>query len=153
MPCCQTHLRACQSPGGGRHLDDCHEFWRSLDLQSAVRGFDPAILGGAVNFNRLVHLAEDIKSELNDNEVVDRYFPNLVQLPDGSQLSLEARLERPCFEKLIRDKVDRTIDCCHETLGSACGRTGLRMSETDYIVLVGGGTRVPLVAETVRQAF
>ena len=115
--------------------------------------FDPTIPGGAVNFNRLVHLAEGIKIELSDNEMVDRYFPNLVQLPDGSLLSLEARVERTRFERLIRDKVDRTIDCCHEALGRARERTGLRMSEIDYIVLVGGATRVPLVVETVRQAF
>ena len=57
------------------------------------------------------------------------------------------------FNRLIRSKVDRTIDCCREALGRAKDKAGLRLQDIDYIVLVGGSSRVPLVRDTVRAAF
>src|SRR5207248_6723491 len=45
------------------------------------------------------------------------------------------------------------IDCCHEALTRARERAGIRLSDIDYIVLVGGSSRVPLVRDTVREAF
>src|SRR5205807_7492438 len=61
--------------------------------------------------------------------------------------------ERTAVEKLIRAKVERTIACCHEALARARDRAGLRLADIDYVVLVGGSSRVPLVRETVRAAF
>ena len=66
---------------------------------------------------------------------------------------LKAVVEREMFNRLIRSKVDRTIDCCREALGRAKDKAGLRLQDIDYIVLVGGSSRVPLVRDTVRAAF
>ncbi len=115
--------------------------------------FDPTTALGAVNFARLVHIAEGVKIELTGSERVDRYVPGLIKDAEGNALSLEAGVERSRFERLIKDKVDRTIDCCHEALARARERAGIRLSDIDYIILVGGSSRVPLVRETVRQAF
>ena len=49
--------------------------------------------------------------------------------------------------------MDRTIDCCRDALSRARDRAGIRLSDVDYVVLVGGSSRVPLVRETVRAAF
>ncbi len=115
--------------------------------------FDPATPAGAVNFARLVHVAESIKSELTDADHVERYVPGLLKDAQGNLLSLEVRVERGRFERLIKDKVDRTIDCCHEALARARERAGIRLGDIDHVILVGGSSRVPLVRETVRQAF
>ncbi len=62
-------------------------------------------------------------------------------------------MERADFNRLIKEKVDRTIDCCRDALAQARDRAGIRLSDVDYVVLVGGSSRVPLVRETVRAAF
>jgi molecular chaperone DnaK len=115
--------------------------------------FDPATPTGARNFARLVRVAESIKIELTDRERVEHYLPDLIVMEDGRMLTLEATVERSVFHRLIRDKVDQTIDCCRGALGRARERAGLSLSEIDYVVLVGGSSRVPLVRDTVRAAF
>jgi molecular chaperone DnaK len=110
--------------------------------------FDLATPDGAVNFARLVHVAEGIKTALTDAEQVTRSVPAF--LPG---LDLEATIDRATFNRLIKDKVDRTIDCCHEALARARERAGVRLGDIDHVILVGGSSRVPLVRERVRTAF
>jgi molecular chaperone DnaK len=107
----------------------------------------PALAPGGVGFARLVRLAETLKMELSALEGVTRTIPRLVT--EMGSLSLEVRVTRADFQRLLRDKVSRTIDCCHEALG----RTSLRIGEIDHVVLVGGSSRVPLVRQVVREAF
>jgi molecular chaperone DnaK len=57
------------------------------------------------------------------------------------------------LNRLIKDKIDRTIECCHEALAQARQRASLRLPDVDHVVLVGGSSRAPLVRETVRAAF
>jgi molecular chaperone DnaK len=131
--------------------------WRDADGRQVVPAervnLDMATPAGVVNFARLVHVAEGIKIDLTDQDAVERYVPGIVRDEQGTEISLETRVERAAFDRLIKDKVDRTIDCCREALARARERTGLRLSDIDYIVLVGGSSRVPLVRETVRAAF
>jgi molecular chaperone DnaK len=114
--------------------------------------FDPATPDGAVRFARLVPVSEQLKMELSAAETVSRWFPEIVHVEDRP-LTLEASLDRATFQALIRDKVRRTVDCCHEALGRAKDRAGTRLGEIDHVILVGGSTRVPLVRETVQAAF
>ena len=123
-----------------------------VDSKTLDRLFDLSRNDGAANFARLVHIAEAIKIELTNAPRVERYVPALVALGD-KEYALEAVVEREMFNRLIRSKVDRTIDCCREALGRARDKAGLRLQDIDYIVLVGGSSRVPLVRETVRAAF
>ncbi|HZY84715.1 MAG TPA: Hsp70 family protein, partial [Gemmataceae bacterium] len=108
---------------------------------------------GGVPFRRLVQVAEGIKVELTAAERVERYAPNMVCDEDGRPVDLEVSVERATFNRLIKDKVDRTIDCCREALGRARERAGLQLRDVDHVILVGGSSRVPLVRETVRAAF
>ncbi len=123
-----------------------------VNSKTLDRLFDLSRNDGNANFARLVHIAEAIKIELTDAPCVERYVPALVRL-DDKEYALEAVIEREMFNRLIRTKVDRTIDCCREALGRAKDKAGLRLQDIDYIVLVGGSSRVPLVRETVRAAF
>ncbi|MBY0228533.1 MAG: Hsp70 family protein [Gemmataceae bacterium] len=122
--------------------------WRLGDA-----GFDPhaLLVPGDAPFAALVRAAETVKMELTDRERVER----TITLPplDGKSVTCRVSVSLDDFRKLIRDRVGRTIDCCHEALGRARERAGLRLGDIDHIVLVGGSTRVPLVKEVVREAF
>ena len=98
-----------------------------------------------MNFARLVHIAEGIKIELTDTERVERCVAGVVRAAGDPA---RQRVDRATFNRLIKDKVDRTIDCCHEALARARERAGLRLGDIDYVVLVGGSSRVPLVRDT-----
>src|SRR5262249_9210678 len=106
---------------------------------------------GAAPFAQLVRVAEVIKTQLTDADRGARTASRL--LPDGRALSLEAEVDRPTFERLIKAKVERTIACCHEALARARSRAGLQLGDIDHVLLVGGSSRVPLVRRTVREAF
>ncbi len=121
--------------------------------ETVSRLFDPATPMGAVHFARLVQAAESIKIELTDSERVERYLPDLIRDEDGRAITLEASVERGAFHRLIRDKVDRTIDCCRDALARARERAGLSLPDIDHVILVGGSSRVPLVRDMVRAAF
>src|SRR5262249_28071367 len=124
--------------------------WRWGDEPAQVNAlFDPTSPEGAVPFARLVRIAEQIKIELTAREGLEHYVPGVLIGRDGRDLSLEVSINRSTFQRLIRDKVSRTIDCCHEALG----RARLRPGDIDHIILVGGSSRVPLVREVVEAAL
>jgi molecular chaperone DnaK len=108
---------------------------------------------GSLNFARLVYAAEGIKKDLSVHERVRRDIPDLLRDEDGAPVSLDVVVDRATFTRLIKDKVDRTIECCHEALRRARDKAGIRLAEIDYVVLVGGSSKIPLVRETVRMAF
>ncbi len=115
--------------------------------------FDLSTPAGAYRFAQLVRVAESIKIDLSQAERVKRYLPDWIHDETGRALTLEATVERGAFHRLIRDKVDRTIDCCREALARSRERNGLNLSDIDYVILVGGSSRLPLVRDTVRAAF
>jgi len=63
-------------------------------------------------------------------------------------LQTEMRLTRAEFEDMIRPRIHETI----EALGRATRSAGLGFGELDRVLLVGGSSRIPLVAEMVREA-
>jgi molecular chaperone DnaK (HSP70) len=60
----------------------------------------------------------------------------------------EMRLTRAEFEDMIRPRIHETISA----LGRATRSAGLEASDIDRVLLVGGSSRIPLVAEMVREA-
>ncbi|TDJ06834.1 MAG: molecular chaperone DnaK, partial [Deltaproteobacteria bacterium] len=62
---------------------------------------------------------------------------------------LNLKVDRPQFEKMVEDLIDRLDEPCIQALGDA----KLDASEIDEVVLVGGMTRMPKVMEKVRQLF
>jgi molecular chaperone DnaK len=137
----------------GSWIVDREEGQEPVPAETLQSLFDLSTPTGAINFARLVGVAEGIKIALTDAERVERYLPDLFRDETGSGVTLEAHVERDEFHRLIRDKVDRTIDCCREALARSCARAGLGLADIDHVILVGGSSRVPLVRETVRAAF
>ena len=58
-------------------------------------------------------------------------------------------ITKEIFEKLIAPIVDRTMDCCAKAMKDA----GLRVSDINTVLMVGGSTRVPYVKNTVSAYF
>ena len=59
------------------------------------------------------------------------------------------RLVRSEFEELIRDAIDDTVDTTHRAIISA----GMTEQDIDAIVLTGGSSRIPLVAQVISAEF
>ncbi len=97
---------------------------------------------------RLREAAEKAKIELSTSASTDINLPYVTADASGPK-HMNLKLSRAKFEQLVGDLVERTLEPCRKALVDA----GLKSSEIDEVVLVGGSTRVPLVQEKVKELF
>jgi molecular chaperone DnaK len=97
---------------------------------------------------RLREEAEKAKKELS---TVPQYDVNLpfISMNASGPLHLNVKLSRQKLESLVDDLIARTIGPCEQALKDA----GLKKSDIDEVVLVGGMTRMPKVVEAVKDFF
>ena len=97
---------------------------------------------------RLKEEAEKAKKELSS---VPQYEVNLpfISMNSSGPLHLNVKLTRAKLESLVDDLIARTIGPCEQALKDA----GIKKSEIDEVVLVGGMTRMPKVQEAVKAFF
>ncbi len=109
-------------------------------------GYD--LSGDEVIRQRLKAIAQDIKHALTNR---DQVSTRVTEYVPGSltELELEFSLSREAFNRRTVDIVDQSLKTCEEALQVA----NLQPSQIDHLVLVGGTTRVPIVAERVQQFF
>jgi molecular chaperone DnaK len=106
------------------------------------------ITGDKAAMQRLRDEAEKAKIELSTAQEVDINLPFLTADADGPK-HFEHKLTRAKLEQLVADLVSKTADPCEKALKDA----GLKASEIDAVVLVGGMTRMPAVQEKVKKIF
>lgn len=97
---------------------------------------------------RLKEAAEKAKIELSSTTQTEVNLPFITADASGPK-HLNVKLSRAKFESLVDDLVRRTIEPCKAALKDA----GLKPSEIDEVVLVGGMTRMPKIIETVKELF
>jgi molecular chaperone DnaK len=97
---------------------------------------------------RLRDEAEKAKIELSTTNEVDINLPFLTADADGPK-HFEHKMSRAKLESLVADLVDKTAVPCEKALKDA----GLKSSDIDAVVLVGGMTRMPAVQEKVKKIF
>ena len=97
---------------------------------------------------RLRDEAEKAKIELSSAQEVNVNLPFLTADADGPK-HFEHKLTRAKLESLVSELVDKTADPCEKALKDA----GLKASDIDAVVLVGGMTRMPAVQEKVKKIF
>ena len=97
---------------------------------------------------RLRDEAEKAKIELSTAQEVDINLPFLTADAEGPK-HFEHKLSRSKLEQLVGDLVAKTAEPCEKALKDA----GLKASDIDAVVLVGGMTRMPAVQEKVKQIF
>src|SRR5579862_1286275 len=97
---------------------------------------------------RLKEAAEKAKVELSSSVQTEVNLPFITADQNGPK-HLNIKLTRAKLEALVDDLIQRTIGPCAAALKDA----GLKASEIDEVILVGGMTRMPKVFETVKQFF
>ncbi|CCI28347.1 molecular chaperone DnaK [Microcystis aeruginosa] len=93
---------------------------------------------------RLTEAAEKAKIELSGVSVTDINLPFIIATEDGPK-HIETRLSRAQFEELCGDLISRL----RRPLKRALSDAGLSPVQLDEVVLVGGGTRMPVVKDLV----
>jgi molecular chaperone DnaK len=98
---------------------------------------------------RLKEAAEKAKIELSSAAQTEINQPFISMGADGSPLHMVMKLTRAKLESLVNDLIKASMKPCAAALKDA----GLKASEIDEIVLVGGMTRMPKVVEEVTKFF
>ncbi len=97
---------------------------------------------------RLKEAAEKAKIELSSSQQTDVNLPYITADASGPK-HLNIKVTRAKLESLVEDLVQRTIEPCKIALEDA----GLKASDINEVILVGGQTRMPLVQQTVQNFF
>jgi molecular chaperone DnaK len=97
---------------------------------------------------RLKEASEKAKIELSSRQQTEVNLPYITADASGPK-HLNINLTRAKLESLVEDLIEKTIAPCKTALTDA----GLKVSEVDDVILVGGQTRMPKVQETVQTLF
>ncbi len=97
---------------------------------------------------RLKEAAEKAKIELSSSLETEINLPYIMPV-DGIPKHLVKKLTRAKLEQLIDHLVQRTVEPCQKALRDA----GLKPSDINEVILVGGSTRIPMVQKLVENIF
>ncbi len=97
---------------------------------------------------RLKEAAEKAKIELSSSAQTEINLPYITADASGPK-HMAIKMTRTKLEALVEDLIERTIAPCRTALTDA----GLKMSDIDDVILVGGQTRMPKVQEKVKEFF
>ncbi len=101
---------------------------------------------------RLKEASEKAKIELSSAQTTEINLPFITARMEGgatTPLHLVETITRADLEKLVADLIQRTMEPCKKALADA----GLKASDIDEVVLVGGMTRMPKVRDAVKDFF
>jgi len=97
---------------------------------------------------RLKEAAEKAKIELSSSSSTEINLPYIMPV-DGIPKHLVKTLSRAKFESLVDSLVQKTVEPCKKALKDA----GMKASDVDEVILVGGSTRIPAIQEIVQKVF
>ncbi|WP_027187504.1 molecular chaperone DnaK [Desulfovibrio cuneatus] len=130
---------------GGEDFDQRVIEWISAEFKKES-GID--LTQDRLALQRLKEAAEKAKKDLSTAQETEINLPFITADQTGPK-HLTMKLSRAKLESLVQDLVQRTIEPCKKALADA----GLKASDIDEVVLVGGMTRMPLVQKTVTDFF
>ena len=130
---------------GGEDFDQrlidylCDEFKKEqgIDLRNDV-----------LALQRLKEGAEKAKIELSSSQQTEINLPYVTADKSGPK-HLAIKITRAKFESLVEALIEKTVEPCRIALKDA----GLKISDIEDVILVGGMTRMPKVQETVKDFF
>jgi molecular chaperone DnaK len=97
---------------------------------------------------RLKDAAEKAKIELSSAQQTEVNLPYITADATGPK-HMAVKITRAKFESLVDDLIERTIEPCRIAIRDA----GVKLSDIEDVILVGGQTRMPKVQEKVREFF
>ncbi len=133
-----THL-------GGDDFDHVIIDWLADEFQKD-EGLD--LRKDPMALQRLKEAAEKAKIELSSSMETEINLPYIMPV-DGVPKHLVKKITRAKFEQLVDSLMQSTIPPCQKALQDA----GLKASEVNEVILVGGSTRIPAVQKLVRDFF
>tara|TARA_R110002020_G_scaffold59508_2_gene162197 strand:+ start:599 stop:2470 length:1872 start_codon:yes stop_codon:yes gene_type:complete len=133
-----THL-------GGDNFDEKIIDWLLTEFKSE-HGMD--LSKDASALQRLRESAEKAKVELSNSTTSEINLPYITADSSGPK-HLVRNLSRAKFESMVADLVKKSLTPCRKALKDS----GLKISDIDEVLLVGGSTRIPCVQEAVEKLF
>ena len=133
-----THL-------GGDDFDQVIIDWLAEEFKGQ---FNIDLRKDPMALQRLKDAAEKAKIELSSTTSSEINLPYIMPV-DGIPQHLVRTLTRAKFEQLADSLIKRTIAPCESALKNA----GLKTSDIDEVILVGGSTRIPAIQEAVKKFF
>ena len=139
-----------KSTNGDTHLGGDDFDQRVIDWLVSEFKRDQAIdlSKDAMALQRLKEAAEKAKCELSSTMSTDINLPFITADQSGPK-HLNYQLTRAKFEQLVDDLIQRTLEPMKKALDDA----GLKPTEIDEVLLVGGSTRIPKIQEVVKGFF
>lgn len=117
-----------------------------LDEFKKINGID---LGkDAIALQRIKASAERAKIELSSSQQTEINEP-YIAMANGAPIHLNLKMTRAKLESLVEELIAKTIEPCRIAIKDA----GVKVSDIDDIILVGGMTRMPKVQEKVKEFF
>ena len=133
-----THL-------GGDDFDQAIIDWLAEEFK---KDYNVDLRKDAMALQRLKEAAEKAKIELSSSSSTEINLPYIMPI-DGVPQHLVRTLTRAQFEQLTDRLIQATLEPCRKALADA----GLKTSDIDEIILVGGSTRIPAIQEVVAKFF
>jgi len=135
-----THL-------GGDNLDQRIVDWLIAEFKQE-EGLDLSSKGNEMALQRLKDAAEKAKIELSTTLETEINLPFITADASGPK-HLVRKLTRAKLENMVQDLLDKSLEPCKKAMTDA----GVKTSDIDEVVLVGGQTRMPKIQEIVKQLF
>ncbi len=133
-----THL-------GGDNFDHKILEWLVSEFKKD-QGID--LLNDKMALQRLKEASEKAKVELSSASDTEINLPFITADQSGPK-HLQIKLTRAKFDQMTEDLVKRSMEPCRKALADA----GLKASDINEVVLVGGSTRIPAIQKAVKELF
>ena len=117
-----------------------------IDEFKKINGLD--LKKDPIALQRIKASAERAKIELSSAQQTEINEP-YIAMANGAPVHLNLKITRAKLEALVEELVEKTLEPCRVALKDA----GIKVSDIDDIILVGGMTRMPKVQEKVREFF
>ena len=134
-----THL-------GGDDFDQVIIDWLADEFKNENSGLD--LRKDPMALQRLKEAAEKAKIELSSQSQTEINLPYIMPV-DGVPKHLVKTLSRAKFEQLADKLIQATLGPCNKALSDA----GMKPSDIDEVILVGGSTRIPAIQQIVEKCF
>jgi len=117
-----------------------------IDEFKKINGLDLA--KDPIALQRIKASAERAKIELSSSQQTEINEP-YIAMANGAPVHLTLKITRAKLESLVEDLIAKTIEPCRIAINDA----GVKVSDIDDVILVGGQTRMPKVQEKVKEFF
>ena len=144
-----------KSTGGDTHLggDDFDKKIQEFLVNEYKKTDGVDLSKDSLALQRLKEAAERAKHELSTALETEINLPYITSGDDGPKHFL-VKMSRAKLESLVQDMINHSIELTKEAVTAAQPKgAGLKLSEIDEIVLVGGQTRMPAIVDAVKALF